>query len=352
MKVALVELGDSHAECLYSQLLFLKKSGAEVHLICSSAMEPHVWRFEEADSISYFPYRKGRWFRNYLNMVSIRKLILKKRVDKVVFNTVEEPHVRHLLGMIFPSAVEFVGILHDAASYPKVALTRVRKFFVLNDYILYNVTTRLGKVFASFYPIFFQKYRLEEFNKPKGETWICIPGQVEFKRRDYLALFDALKEQRPKEGLRFILLGRSDHPSGNGREVKDLIRKEKLEKFFMLFEGYIDDVLYHSYLKSCDYVMPLIHPENPAFETYMNNQVSGAYNLAFAYQIPLLCHKALERYPDFRDTSIFYTPKTLVKTLNGLSKLKRGRFYRDPKWKFDTQRGRYIDFLTSQPPLK
>ncbi len=351
MKVALIELGDAHAECLYSQLLFLKKSGAEVHLLCSSAMEPQVWRFEEADSIQYFAHKKGSFFRNMVNTMAIRKFIIKNRIDKVVFNTVEEPHVRGFLNLILPGSVEFIGILHDASKYHAVALSRVKKIFVLNDYILYNVTTRLGKLFASFYPIFFPNFRLEEFNKPSKEIWICIPGQVEFRKRDYKALFSALETKRPKENLRFILLGRSDHHNGNGREVKEFIRRSGLEKFFMLFEGFIDDVLFHSYLRSCDYVMPLIHPGDPSFETYMNNQVSAAYNMAFAYKIPMICHKALERYPDFRDTSLFYTPETIVKTINGLGSVKKNRFYKDSKWKFETQRSRYIDFIKSQRPL-
>jgi hypothetical protein len=52
--VALVELGAGHVECIYSQLLFLKRGGYTVHLLCAEHLRDQVSVFEPVDHFAFF----------------------------------------------------------------------------------------------------------------------------------------------------------------------------------------------------------------------------------------------------------------------------------------------------------
>src|ERR1700704_1305462 len=85
-KLLLVELGPSHSEVFYSQLLFCKQSGYEVSLLCNTNFQDktilaafdHVYHFALSDSI---------WTRYITQVRQIRKIIIKNNFDYVVFNT-------------------------------------------------------------------------------------------------------------------------------------------------------------------------------------------------------------------------------------------------------------------------
>ena len=353
MKVALIEIGGSHDECLYSQLLYLKANSHSVTLICSSDLKGQVKSFTEADEQLFFEFKGKGLLSRMLNVLHIRKALLKGGFEKVIFNTAQGNLVRSLLKLPFPKSMEFIGTIHDLKKLPKSFTQRqitkkIKKYFVLNDYLLADIPENYSANFSVYYPIFFPKFNLLELQKPADEIWIGIPGRVEFGRRDYETLLEALTSLSDIR-VKFILLGKSEATEEDSVE-KELVSRG-LNSYFKIWNSFINNDEFHSYLQQCDFIMPLIHPEKKAYYTYFKHQVSGSYNLAFAYKTPLLCDEKFSVYTDFSENAVFYSESNLADVIKNLSTLKieiESTSYREEKWLLETQQRNYNNFIESE----
>ena len=351
LNVALIELSTSHDECLYSQIKMLKsEKNISLTLICNEQHRNNVKYYDLVDKIVFIKIRKG--IKLWLDLFRVRKMILQGNYDKVVFNTGQGNYLKKLLMMPFGNA-EMIGTLHNTQKLSgsigqKIISKKIRKYFVLNDYLLDTIRKNEHPTltFESYYPIFFPHFPECDVSKNEHEIWISIPGQVELKRRDYTTLFNSIEKNGITNPIRFILLGRCSHAQGDGAFVKEWILKNKLTDRFMLFDDFISPELFHAIIKKCDYVMPLIHPQHESYAMY-KTQVSGAYNLAFAYKKPLLMDKSFSSYEDFKDNSIFYESEKIMETLNKLTPDYSPTCYTEEKWNFDFQKNKYLTFIFS-----
>ena len=298
----------------------------------------------------------GRW----LDIFRLKKKLIKEKYRKIIFNTGQGDIIKKLALFRLDKNAELIGILHNTSKLEnshsqRIISKRIRKYFLLNDYLLQNVSPSLQKKFIieTFYPIYFPDYRRVPLNKNKSDIWICIPGQVELKRRDYTALFDSIRKNGINPGTKFILLGHCEHLAGNGRYVKEEILKLNLGKNFILWDDFIDIKLFHSIIKRSDFILPLIHSRHIAYPLY-KYKISGSFNLAIGYKIPLLLERgsAFFECEDFKDNSIFYEISTMMKTINTLQKIKRDGLYKKKKWEFSFQREKYLRMINSPYPVK
>jgi hypothetical protein len=357
-KAALLEIYDSHDVNLYSQLLFLQKGGYETTLIVSEAHREQVagYGLDHETLFCRVTDKKGLALWNELRR--IRRLILDRGIDTVIFNTAHSNPVRNFCLLPFPPHIKFYGTLHGVNKLAgsltqKIISRRIPNYYLLMDYMLEKAlkTPHNGLKFSVFYPIFHPK--LEEAPVPEkkaGHIWIAIPGSVEYKRRDYLSLLEAFAAVRNKPALRFFLLGNGYHPHGNGADLKKRIDELGLGEYFVFFNGFVPDEVLHTCLKHSEAVMPLIHPINADMKKYLENQISGSFHRAFGYRKPLLLHDYYRRYQDFRETGIFYNLDNLSDFLQRLPK-ELAAFgeerYGNPKWSLDFQAKAYCAFLES-----
>ena len=354
-KVALLELAGSHDECLYSQVLFLKKAGYQVTLVCSENLRGQVRTFPHVEAFEFLSFRDKGAIGQWKLLLKLRNFLMREGFQKIIINTAYGKIIRNLLLLPFPSRIEFIGTAHSLpkllhSSTQKLISRKIRKYFFLNDYLSEQFRSSESTLNVStYYPIFFPEVKEVELDKPEEEIWVCIPGQLEIKRRDYPTLLNALGKVRPKANIKFILLGRSNHRYSNAIEVVEMMKSKGLENQFVLFESFIENNLFHTYLLRSDYILPLIHPNNMGGSSYLRNQISGAFNLAFAYRKPLLMEQAFSAYEDFKDSSLFYKEENLDTFLENLPhphKLNK-QFYQLPKWTFGYQQEQYIRFIES-----
>lgn len=356
-KAALVELYDSHDETLYSQLAFLKSGGYATTLMISDRKQEAIEDYL-TDEQRFFTYCTGKkgwaWWKE---LRRIRNYIIKEKFDLVIFNTAHGNTIRNLCLMPFPKSIQFFGTLHGVNKLvgsvtQKLISTRVKNYFLLSHY-MQDKAMRLpheGLRFAVFYPMFHPDFpKVDVPIKPANELWIAIPGAVEFKRRDYTSLLQSFASLPEKPKLKFVVLGNGNHKEGNGIEVQEMVKTLGVEQHFIFFHSFVNNPTFHSYLQACDAVLPLIHPINADMEKYLENQISGSYNLAFCYHLPLLLHDYFSRYQeDFGDCALFYNLENMSKLLETLpQKLQQGirPFYTTPKWTFEQQARQYLDFL-------
>lgn len=356
MHAALIEFYPSHDECLYSQIRFLKAGGYTVHLICDAKLQSRTQDLDLVDDFLYLPFGAGEW-ADFRQLLKIRRYLMDQKIQVAVLNTARGSRIRNLL--LLPSRrTQFIGIGHIANKIfsgftSRLIRSKVKKYFVLNDYILPQLPRRQGIRVSSMYPIFFPPFKHIALNKPADEFWVCIPGGIEFARKDYNALVEDLLAHSPDPRIRFVLLGKSNLNRQENREFVQRLKARALDQHFIWFEDYVDGDIFFSYLQDSDLILPLIHPQKPRYAEYITYKISGAFNLAFGFQIPMLCERTFSGLEDFDTSSFFYAEGDLIPTLNSLLdrtqeiQMKREAIRNCPKFQFSRQRDNYLRLISA-----
>ncbi|HEY0271626.1 MAG TPA: hypothetical protein VGC22_00520 [Chitinophaga sp.] len=351
--IALLELGGSHTECLYAQVLFLQQQGYAVHIICNA----HLW-----PDLAEIPGLAGRQLHavesNVANHLAIwwrvRAYLRRCGIDTVVVNTAENSAVRDLTLLPLPVR-RWAGIVHNGRKFSqgftlrRIILRKIRRCFVLNDTLLQHVHPPAGIRLGCFYPVFFPPLPPAPLEKPAGEVWICVPGTVMPSRRDYNSLLAQVAAQGLPTHLKLIFLGKFNaarYPELAAR-LQSLARPGQV----VTFGEAVPEPLFRAYLAQSDVILPLLHPGVHLFEQYIRTRISGAYNLAFAWKIPLLMERSFGQWEDFARHAVLYGVHDLLETLVALANdpaelaARKAAMEADPKFSFAVQCQRYIDLL-------
>ncbi len=340
-KVALIEAGAFHDECLYSQIQYLKRDDVQVTLFCHAALQPRVDSLPDLHEIVYLDLSSKT--KKYKSWFSTWRKIVKGKFSTVIFNSAESNIIK-LISFPFPKRIKMVGTLHNAHNLfekkkQRKVTKRIDTYLTLNDFVTQNILAEnlTTKKVGTYYPIFFPEYpnRLE---KPEGEIWITVPGVISQNKRDYSVFEDW---NLPKH-VKIIFLGRPED-----EEAKAFIERAKqypTAQNFVFFDAFISNELFHDYIKQSDYILPLIHPNNAFFERFRKYKISGSYNLAFGYRIPLLMEQSFNDIPDFQENAIFYDYKNMDGLFENIEKIKK-EYYQDPKWTFDHQKQNYLQLI-------
>lgn len=347
MKIAILEIRESHEECIYTQLRFLKDAGHRVTLILHPILARQISEYAElADETLYFDFEKQGFFEKLRLQWQLYGIL--KKFDLLVLNTAHSYSVLRNLSLLLRFArTGCIGILHDTKKLDssftqRIISQKVKKYFVLNDALLPE-NQKVGDIkLQSFYPIFFPDYEPVPVYK-QNEIWIGIPGRIDYDRRDYDFLVDALAGISDLNRIKFIILGKVDRDRTAGKRLYDRLEKSGQLGRFKLFHSFIPNREFHAYLDACDYIMPLLRPN----EEYLKHKITGSFNLAFAYKKPLLCNVFFKDIPDLKENSLFFDgnsfPKLIADIDSGTS--KKPLTYTDPKWSYGFQQKRYIDFI-------
>jgi hypothetical protein len=183
----------------------------------------------------------------------------------------------------------------------------VKKYLVLNNYFLSRIVPPKGIQLEAFYPLRYPTFE-KEIQKAAGEIWISIIGGVENRRKD-LAGCIPLMESLAHLPVRFVFLGKSDSNKEECKLFVDQLNNKGLRERVVLFDTFVAADVFDAYLRNTDLIWPMVHPKTPSAVEYFKNQISGALNVAFAYKIPLLVHRAYsKRWLDL-GASVLYTRK-------------------------------------------
>lgn len=348
-KIALVEMGGSHDECLYAQIRYLKAAGHHVTLICNSSLKPNVDYFDGLDTVHFIELRSG--LKQWIDLRIIRKILKQGKFERIVFNTAQGNVLKNLFLLPKSKGVKRFGIIHNLRklqnSHSQKVITRnLDGYFVLNDYLIDQVDSEIKESvnLHPLYTVFYPDYPAKELEKSANEIWICIPGQVELSRRDYDSLFDSIKNFGIQDHIKLLFLGRCEHADGNGSYIKKRIKSLGIEKNVVLWDSFIETDEFYGMLKASDYILPLIHSAHDSYSLY-EYQISGSFNLAFGFKKPLLMENSFSEYNDFKNTSKFYDTSSLMEVINGLKGTDKNDFYSDEKWTFDQLKQSFLDAL-------
>jgi len=286
--------------------------------------------------------------------LQLHRLTGRLGADLVVFNTAHGAVVRDFT-LLPQGRRRLAGVVHnilklDASTGQKIITRRMRRYLVLNDYLLDNRQDKLDVVLDWFYPIFFPPFTPVDVTKGDKEIWACIPGKVDFKRRDYEGLLMALGRVDLPANLRILFLGSFENDATQER-VEGLVAATGSPDRFKFFEGFTDHGAYQSHLAASNLILPLLHPGTERFHEYSGVQISGAFNLAFSHKVPLLMERSFARYAAFEGNSIFYDLEDLAPTLGRLASdpaeahARTSAMREDPRYTFEFQRDRYLQVV-------
>lgn len=306
MNIAVIELGDSHMENLYTLVHFIRLKGHQAYLIINAGLRPLVRETEKLSGLFEVPDHIVKSRRQRATYKKVASLLKEKKIDQIIFGTMEAKAVRNLLP--FLRGYPMVGIVHDAQKIDNSATFRylyplwVRKYLVFGHFIKSQIKKYPPQRLHPFFPIYFPSPGDKELKKPEAEKWIIIPGGVSDTRKDYEALLGLLAKRPLPHNATLIFLGRLD-PNDTLLNQRIAVARQRGSRI-RTFSEYLDYDLFHSYMAAADWVLPLLKMEKDM--TYGNSRVSGAFHLAYAYRLPLLLPASYKINTDLADYSIYY----------------------------------------------
>lgn len=362
MKAALVEFNNYHTECLYSQLLFLKEERARVTLIINPRAKKNVEDFIHLADEVYFYDKKIRFpfVNKAVHFFKLLSFLRKGNYDKIIFNTASSSKTLILLTTLLKyKKNELIGTLHNLKKInhshsQKFINKNIHKFFVINDFLLQSIKKIKPELrVSSYYPVFFPDFKDAVISKPENEIWICVPGEVNFKRRDYDIIIKSLLRTVNKDNLKFIILGKINSTDGNlpdgkagGKIFNEKLQEHNLSGCFITFNHYVENPLFFSYLKASDYVMANLQIKD---DSYLKYKTSGVFNIALGLKKPLIANTKLNFIEELSHNSYFYeNEKDLAGIFDRISAERHTASYKEiPKLSFQHQQKNYISFLNS-----
>lgn len=348
VKIALVEIGGSHDECMFSQINALQSVDAKIFLVCDSKVHERLSKLYSFEDILIVDTTMSA-LGDLKKMRLIARFLKDNLVEKVVFNTAQGGHIRNMRFLISKKIICY-GIVHTIKKFnesntQKIIHKFIKKYAVLSDILKDGIKTEFKNKVTTYYPIEFPdfgKHRLQH----SDQTWITIPGGIESRRKDLTRLVSMI-EQTP-ENVKFVFAGKSDP---NREEIKQLLsdlKEKNLDHRLIHFDHFVSNEEFYQLIRSSNFLMPLIHPDTPSSDEYPYNQISGSFNLAFGFRIPLLMHVGYSNLEDLRNSATFYEPETFGKDFElarNHSTNKIAEIASEEKWKTDVQRMNYLEFL-------
>ncbi len=253
--------------------------------------------------------------------------------------------------MLFHTRI--IGVLHGLEKITKsfsqkLLSLKIRNYYLLSEHLYKQCPTTGYMHFSYFYAIFFPPFPKMKILDKKDQFWIAIPGQLEYKRRDYASLVSHLdKTLDPR--VRFLLLGSHNHNGGDGLRLKKELQEKGIEDYFIFFDTFIDDAVFHNYLQASDCIMPLVFKQS----RYFNLAISGTFNLAFAHKKVQLMHKSYQANTEFRSGAIFYEHYEITELINTLVQdhqlltHEERTLKNDPRFSLEEQKKHYLKLIES-----
>jgi len=311
--VAIIEFNPFHHETIYSHLKVIDQLELKPILVLHKR---HHWLgWHEQFPTLYVDTRKS-YFSDLIEYFRTIQFIKKNNTENIIFNSAEG-HVVRLFTYFVPGNIHKIGLIHNAhklaSKKQQTIVKKLNGLLVLSDLIRENLPLELHNT-ETLYATHFPTSLFETNSKKPDSLTICVPGKIDYKRKDYNYLIN-MANLFQNLGIRIKLLGNIN--SEDGKILLHKIKSEKVESSFVTYDLYLDDQQFFGEIMTSDLIMPLIHPSSKSFDHYKKFKISGAFNLAYALKKPLLMHSEFD-IAEFKDFSVFYDMDNLEEVLTSL----------------------------------
>lgn len=346
--IAVIELGESHEECLPSTIWFLSET-YKVDLYINHVLWERTKDLQSyCQNVHTIESKDG--VVSITNSLKLARTLQKTPYHRIFLNTAQG-RIKFLCLFSWFNRTKFIGLLHNLQKLEKSVGQRlishkVSQYLVLNDY-LQETAQGLTKVpVASYYPIFYPPQPAEAIEKPLDQIWITVPGRVENKRRDYQQLIRAAHLLKNHPRYRLVILG-NIQATVDGRALASQILEEGLSRQFITFKEFISVPLFHSYIQASDILLPLTTSRISDFKKYLDYKISGTWNMAFAYKKPMLIHPAFLIYADFTENAVALEDSVEEdQLLQQIETCLNKSCYNELKWRVSLQKKCFLHYFS------
>lgn len=286
-KVLVFELNNYHTETfpIYEHVLpklFGEEAMTFEYYVLPQKQADVATFYEKSNAICsrviFFFIRKLQLRRLYYTW-KINRIVKETGADIVVFNSVEpDRNLKVFSGIEAPLKI---GVMHNPGkiAYQKGANERL---FVLNKNVFDKYRERLA--LDGFILPFYHPRSLSTLEKKSGQTLIAVQGLVKFNRRDYGLVVDVAKalKRRGQSHIRFNIIGNIG--TKDGQKLKERIRTEGLEEYFIL-HGFLHDREFLEEVAKCDYIMTAL---SPAYDQYFTDKMTASFSHSATFRIPMI----------------------------------------------------------------
>ncbi len=339
MRILISELSANHHDTALALIAYAAALRPEAIAVAAPPLWEGLYRsLSEVDG--FIPYEGRENFRRFMERVK------SFRPTHIVHVTAYGREPLALASACSDTAQ--VGVVHNLAKLRRFSWIQWRMmqyipfFWVLRPALYRRLPEkyrmRSDYLWRGVYPASLEA-QIPAVQGEKGKVYICIPGRVEYKRRDYRMLLEVLDRLEGREQFRFVLLGPAVGTHSDYADFFSQIQRRGWEEVFISFSEIVPFPLYHAYVRMSQAVLALIHPSRfREHRVYLDSQISGAFPMAQAYRKPLFLHKSFAREAELEDCSYFYdTSDDLVRLLKSLAagSLDAGHLYRGSWFSFE-----------------
>lgn len=342
--VIIIEFNEWHGECLEPQIVYLKSSGYAVSLFCTRKAHAAISEAAIREGVSYTECPRKKGIRN---VFAAWRLIWRTRPDFVIMNTAQGSEALKLSLLPKPRRTVFVGTLHNIEKLKssfgqKVIDTRMAGYYVAAEYLLKAVRAAAGKPCQFYSPLDKSANATATAPKADGQMLLCVPGAIEYKRRDYGALLRFASSPALKKA-KFILLCNSG--KGDGPQFMRQVKERGLADRFITFDHFVEADTFDRYIRESDYLLPLIDSRMGNGECYKASKISGAFTLSLSYCKTMLCDDFLRGTEHFNYPCLYYSDETELAHI-----VSSGEKVEWAPMDFEAERKRYVSLLTELAP--
>lgn len=348
-RIALIEIGGSHDECLLTQMHAICQHGKEVLLITTPEIVARNPIFSVyVHEVFLVDFTKAS------EKTDVRRIWQKLKTEGIqlaVLNTAQGKQIRNLCLKALFHPIQFVGVVHTTRMFTesftqKIIHRKIRKYFLLSDFLRAKTTPPKGVALDYFYPL---RFATEPRIVEKRVKSIAIIGGVEERRKDLNGFLDLALSVR-EEPVHFYFIGKSDPAKPEVQQFLKAISDRELSEKVTTFDAFVSQEKFDMLVQNADLILPLVHPDTPSADQYFRNQISGAMTVSFAYKVPMLIHEAYASIEEMQVASAYYSfetfPQVLSETLETLD--VRSNAMRNHKpYSVTAQEDRYMKFLES-----
>ena len=339
MRVLISELSANHHDTALALIAYAAALKPEAIAVAAPPLWEGLYRsLSEVDR--FLPYEGRENFRRFMDRVR------SFRPTHLVHVTAYGKEPLALASACSDTAQ--VGVVHNLAKLRRFSwiqwrmMQYIRFFWVLRPGLYRRLPEkyrmRSDYLWTGVYPASLEA-QIPAVQGEKGKVYICIPGRVEYKRRDYRMLLEVLERLEGRERFQFILLGPAVGTHSDYADFFSRIQGRGWEEVFVSFSEIVPFPLYHAYVRMSQAVLALIHPNRyREHRVYFDSQISGAFPMAQAHQKPLFLHRSFAGEAELEDCSYFYdTSDDLVRLLESLAagSLDAGHLYRGNWFSFE-----------------
>jgi hypothetical protein len=347
LRIALVEIGGSHDECLLTQMHAIRNAGHEVLLITAANVAERNPIFKE-----YVHEIHVVDIENTTRKVVVREVWKKLKgdaIDQAIFNTAQGKMIRDLCLKAIFHPMEFVGVIHTTRMFTesftqKIIHRKIKKYFLLSEFLCSKVTPPKGVSIDYFYPLRFPRASEKKENTQKT---IAIIGGVEERRKDLDGFLKVLSTIQ-NEKVHFVFLGKSDASKPEVSVFLERLQEEKVTELVTTYDAFVPQETFDSVLQNATFILPLVHPKTPSADQYFRNQISGAMTVSFAYKVPMLIHTAYQEIEEMQPASFYYSLESfgtdLLEALEQVEE-KRAQMNQHLPFSIEEQERRFANFL-------